>query len=102
MILLIVFLIVVVAVGAFALFGPPSRMLSGPSTSSAPQRNSSRPQTANQAPQWSAPEFNVPRLRNFPPGCLIGLILAALVWFTLWAVVLVFALRFLQTPYTGG
>lgn len=96
MILLIVFLCLVVAVGAFALFGPPSRMMSPPVR----DREKERAPTSGFG-GGSAYGARVPHLHELPQGCLIGLILAGLVWFALWALVLVFALRFLQTPYTG-
>lgn len=38
-----------------------------------------------------------PRLREMPQGCLIVLILAALVWFVAWGIVLVMALNLLSS-----
>lgn len=40
----------------------------------------------------------IPRMRQLPPGCLISLILGASVWFILWGIVLILALRLLRTP----
>jgi len=42
--------------------------------------------------------LRVPRLPELPQGCLVALLLAALVWFVLWSFVLVLALRFLRSP----
>ncbi len=60
------------------------------------------PSTSDQ-PRSSSPSLladgRVPHLRELPQGCLIGIILAALVWFTLWGVVLFLALRFLRSPF---
>jgi hypothetical protein len=36
---------------------------------------------------------------EFPRGCLIGLLVGAGVWFLLWGLVLIFALRVLSNPY---
>ncbi|MDP9386453.1 MAG: hypothetical protein M3Q48_00615 [Actinomycetota bacterium] len=40
----------------------------------------------------------VPRLRDLPPGCLITLIVAGTIWFVVWGIVLILALRLLRTP----
>ncbi len=40
----------------------------------------------------------VPRLRDLSPGCLMALIVAGAVWFILWGIVLLLALRLLRTP----
>lgn len=40
----------------------------------------------------------VPRMRELSPGCLISLIVAASIWFILWGIVLLLALRLLRTP----
>lgn len=40
----------------------------------------------------------IPRMRELPPGCLLGLIVASAVWFILWGIVLLLALRLLRTP----
>ena len=37
--------------------------------------------------------------REWPRGCLIGLLVGAGIWFLLWGVVLVLALRVLSNPY---
>jgi hypothetical protein len=37
--------------------------------------------------------------REYPQGCLTTLIVAATLWFVLWGVVLVLALRVLSSPY---
>ena len=46
-------------------------------------------------------EGRVPHLRELPQGCLIAIILAALVWFALWGLVLFLALRFLRSPFAS-
>lgn len=97
MILLIVFLIVIVAVGAIALFWPGAGMLAPPARQSEPARGAG----AATYPRAPVSEPRIPRLRDFPPGCLVGIIAASLVWFGLWTLVLIFALRFLSTPYSG-
>lgn len=96
MILLIVFLVVIIAVGGVALFWPAARSLAPPSRQAETPRG---PATYPRVPTF---EPRIPRLRDFPPGCLVGIIAASLVWFGLWTVVLIFALRFLSTPYSGG
>lgn len=40
----------------------------------------------------------IPRMRELPPGCLISLIVAGSIWFILWGIVLLLALRLLRTP----
>jgi hypothetical protein len=40
----------------------------------------------------------VPRMRELPMGCLISLIAAGAIWFILWGIVLILALRLLRTP----
>ena len=40
----------------------------------------------------------VPRMKELPPGCLVSLILAGSIWFILWGIVLLLALRLLNTP----
>ena len=40
----------------------------------------------------------IPRMKELPPGCLLGLIVAASIWFILWGIVLILALRLLRTP----
>ena len=40
----------------------------------------------------------IPRMREMPPGCLLSLIVAAAIWFILWGIVLILALRLLGTP----
>ena len=40
----------------------------------------------------------VPNMRELPQGCLLAMIVAGFVWFSLWGVVLVLALRFLRSP----
>ncbi|HEX2699437.1 MAG TPA: hypothetical protein VHM89_04435 [Acidimicrobiales bacterium] len=40
----------------------------------------------------------IPRMRELPPGCLLGLIVAASIWFILWGIVLLLALNLLRTP----
>ncbi len=40
----------------------------------------------------------IPNMRELPQGCLLALVLTGFVWFTLWGVVLVLALRFLRSP----
>ena len=43
----------------------------------------------------------VPNLRELPQGCLLALIVGGFVWFTLWGIVLILALRFLRSPLSG-
>lgn len=40
----------------------------------------------------------VPRMKELPPGCLVTLIVAGAIWFILWGIVLLLALRLLNTP----
>lgn len=40
----------------------------------------------------------IPRMRALPPGCLVSMIIAASIWFILWGIVLLLALRLLRTP----
>lgn len=40
----------------------------------------------------------IPRMRQLPVGCLLSLIVAASIWFILWGIVLILALRLLRTP----
>lgn len=40
----------------------------------------------------------IPRMRELPPGCLVTLIVAGSIWFILWGIVLILALRLLRTP----
>lgn len=40
----------------------------------------------------------VPRMSGLPAGCLIALLVASAIWFVLWGVVLLLALRLLNTP----
>jgi len=40
----------------------------------------------------------VPRMKELPVGCLISLIVAGSIWFILWGIVLILALRLLRTP----
>lgn len=40
----------------------------------------------------------IPRMRELSPGCLLSLIVAASIWFILWGIVLLLALRLLRTP----
>lgn len=40
----------------------------------------------------------IPRMKELPPGCLISLIVAGSIWFILWGIVLILALRLLRTP----
>ena len=37
--------------------------------------------------------------RELPQGCLVTMLVVATVWFLLWGIVLVVALRFLSDPY---
>ena len=39
-----------------------------------------------------------PRMPELPMGCLITLIVAGSIWFILWGIVLILALRLLRTP----
>lgn len=99
MIFLLLFLFVVVGVGVFAVV----RELGGFSRSSGSTSTRSAPFGST----WSSGERgplgvpHIPRLRELPQGCLIGLIVTGLVWFGLWVVVLVLALRFLSAPLGG-
>jgi hypothetical protein len=38
------------------------------------------------------------RLRELSPGCLLSLIVAGSVWFIVWGIVLILALRLLRAP----
>ncbi len=49
-----------------------------------------------EGPAREAPR--VPNMRELPQGCLLALIVSGFVWFTLWGVVLILALRFLRSP----
>lgn len=40
----------------------------------------------------------IPRMKELSPGCLITLIVAGSIWFVLWGIVLLLALRLLSTP----
>lgn len=40
----------------------------------------------------------IPRFKELPAGCFVALIAFGTVWFLLWGVVLVLALRLLNTP----
>jgi TRAP-type C4-dicarboxylate transport system permease small subunit len=40
----------------------------------------------------------IPRMKELPPGCLVALIVAGSIWFILWGIVLLLALRLLRTP----
>lgn len=40
----------------------------------------------------------IPRMRQLPVGCLVSLIVGASIWFVLWGIVLLLALRLLRTP----
>lgn len=40
----------------------------------------------------------IPRMKELPPGCLISLMVAGSIWFILWGIVLLLALRLLRTP----
>lgn len=40
----------------------------------------------------------IPRMKELSPGCLITLIVAGSIWFILWGIVLLLALRLLRTP----
>lgn len=40
----------------------------------------------------------IPRMKELPPGCLVTLIVAGSIWFILWGIVLLLALRLLRTP----
>ena len=40
----------------------------------------------------------IPRMKELPVGCLISLIVAGSIWFILWGIVLILALRLLRTP----
>lgn len=39
-----------------------------------------------------------PRLRELSPGCLLSLIVVGSLWFIVWGIVLILAVRLLRTP----
>ena len=39
-----------------------------------------------------------PRLREMSPGCLLSLIVVGSLWFIVWGIVLILAVRLLRTP----
>lgn len=39
--------------------------------------------------------------REWPQGCLIGVLVGAGIWFLLWGIVLILALRVLSNPFGG-
>lgn len=39
------------------------------------------------------------RIRAMPQGCLVAILVTAAIWFLLWGIVLVLALRILSSPY---
>ncbi len=49
-------------------------------------------------PGASGDGVRLPHLPELPQGCLLALIVGAAVWFVLWGIVLILALRFLRTP----
>ena len=40
----------------------------------------------------------VPRLRELSPGCLLTIIVVGSLWFIVWGIVLILAIRLLRTP----
>ena len=62
-----------------------------------------RDTSRDRAPYSSSPlaEGRVPHLRELPQGCLVAIILAGLLWFGMWGLVLYLALRFLNSPFAN-
>ncbi len=46
----------------------------------------------------TATGFRIPHFGELPEGCLLAVILASLVWFVAWAIVLILALRLIRSP----
>ena len=45
----------------------------------------------------TATGFRIPHFGELPEGCLLAVILASLVWFVAWAIVLILALRIIRS-----
>lgn len=65
-----------------------------------------RPGTEGATPRWAPPFGGGTPLRQaqradreWPRGCLIAILVGAALWFVLWGVVLILALRVLSNPY---
>lgn len=67
-----------------------------------------RPGSTEQQPFWATPPNAGARTplqdarrgdREWPRGCLVGSLVGAAIWFLLWGVVLVLALRILSNPF---
>lgn len=97
-------LITIVIVVVCALFGVATYfilyqlgVLPGPTTGTGPERDSwfSSSPLGGRTPLQQAQQ----PVREWPQGCLIGLLVGAGLWFLLWGIVLVFALRVLSDPF---
>ena len=66
-----------------------------------PGRPGSEGATTRWAPYFggSTPLQRARSEREWPRGCLIGILVGAALWFLLWGVVLILALRVLSNPY---
>ncbi len=92
--LAVILVIVCLLFGVFAYFALYQLgVLPGPS--SAEPRSSSAPGSFGAR----TPLQDALRDRQLPQGCLISVIVAAGLWFLLWGVVLIFALRFVFNPF---
>jgi hypothetical protein len=88
--LIVIPLCVLMAVGLY--YGITSSGMLGESSSQPYQSSPSRRSTS------SGVFPRVPHARELPQGCLIALIVAAIIWFLAWGVILFIALNFLRSP----
>ncbi len=105
MVILVVFLCLIVAAVVYAVLAQ-TGVLPGPVQQNrvgASDEFRLRPQGFGSPlpPTIARPLSRAFRLRELPQGCLITLIVAGAVWFLLWGIVLILALRFLRSPYVS-
>jgi hypothetical protein len=102
MVILVVFLCLIVAAVVYAVLAQ-TGVIPGPVQQSRPGgRDEFRLQAhAGRAPSMAPSLARALRLRELPQGCLISLLVAGAVWFLLWGIVLILALRFLRSPYVS-
>lgn len=104
MVILVVFLCLIAAVVVYAILAQ-TGLLPGPVQQNRPGGSDEFRLRAREfggpVPRTIARPLSRARLQELPQGCLITLIVAGAVWFLLWGIVLILALRFLRSPYVS-
>lgn len=99
-VVIIAFVCVLIAIAAYGVFFQAKVLPGAPAPHRAPEPAGPRPAAVPGPPQAPA-RRRARRLRELPDGCLVTLIIGAIVWFLLWGLVLVLALGFLRDPFGG-